>query len=663
MSNLQQFQQDLFDYKAPDFIDGASLYLELTNEKKANALLNFVSENPYLVTGGAGAVAGGLYGGLRTPNTYKNPERNESRLGNVARGALVGGAASAATFGPIADMVANTMRYSNAAKHHAKGIEDVNIRLNNMRDKIKNVQHMSNEVSIPTGDKSTLLVRPDQVKPTVNANRQLSGEMAKAVKPKVHKPDFSAYLNKKANALQVIKKTPSVGSKVKDFGKHVGTLGAMGAGIGAIRSTAKHEGESTGQRLKRMGGEIVDGGINGAMTGAGLYAINKFKKTAAIDLDALGNSAVNVGQDFVNNFAKPQLSKFRNWAGPKAADAGHAVAKHVVTNPRAAGAILGSTVGAGAESQLTSSPTGGVGGALLGGLAGYASGPKLLSMATSVPPIAGETVKRTLEQAATKVANMGMLTKGLQAAGGALAKSPRIAGAVGGGLLGGTANTLAGGDFSTGAAMGAAGGAIGGKRLLGAVSNKATPLLGRNVQQGAVNQLKATRTAATAAKNPAAMATTNPAASSRLSPAAATSPISSGAPPVAQKPGTAPVAQANPYFGQVKDAPMMSTNNTYSAVSSMPTTSPYMGSAGIHHVPQPTASHSFNAPTGISPEAANVRSTNAAMNVYDSAVRNPSPRVPINRGAAPQAEVRPGQQYKFQGIPSDIAESLGKMRI
>lgn len=664
MTNIQQFQSDLFDYKTPDFIDSASLYLELTNEKKAGALLNFAADHPFLTAGGVGAGIGGLVGGLRTPQTYKNPERNETRLGNTLRGAVGGGLVSAATFGPLVGLGADTLKHQEYVRGANIKLEDVNNRLGVMRDKIKNVQTMANEVPVPQPDKSTLLIRPDQARPTSTAATQLPGHLQQAVKPKVHKPDFSAYLNKEANALAVIPKSKNnLISKAKDFGKHVGGLGAMGAGIGAIRSTAKHDGESTSDRVKRMGGEIADGGINGAMTGAGLYAISKFRKTAAIDLDSMANSAINVGRDFTNNFAKPQLNKFKEWAAPKATNAAHAVAKHVVGNPRAAGAVLGGAAGAGAESQFTSSPTGGVGGALLGGLAGYASGPKLLSYAMGTPPIAGEAVKRTLEQA-TKVANLGgLFATGAKTVGGALAKSPRLAGAAGGALVGGGANMLAGGDFTTGAALGAGAGAIGGKRLLGAVSNNATPLLGRNVQQGAVNQLKNTRTAVRAAKNPAAVPATNPAATSKLSPAAATTPISSGAPPVAQKPGSAPVAQTNAYFGQAQNAPMMSTNSSYSAVAPMPTASPYMGSAGVHHTPQPVASHSFNSPTGISPEAANIRSTQQAMNVYDSAIRNPSPRVPINRGAAPQAEVRPGQQYKFQGMPADVAESLGKIRI
>lgn len=114
---------------------------------------------------------------------------------------------------------------------------------------------------------------------------------------------------------------------------------------------------------------------------------------------------------------------------------------------------------------------------------------------------AGELATKIKEFRRNKTANA--LSPMLQRAGSLIAKNPRAASAALGAGTGLAANAVTGSDAPVFSAVaGGALGALGGKQLLRATVNRANPLLGKDVAQGAVGVMKQNRASQLALRSP-----------------------------------------------------------------------------------------------------------------------------------------------------------------
>lgn len=267
-----------------------------------------------------------------------------------------------------------------------------------------------------------------------------------------------------------------VANEAKLLGRTVGGGALLGGGINMIRATGHEDpNETVGGKLKRIGRAGAHGAVGGAVIGAGVHGIQRGQqwksglnavKTAGI-VNALEGAAGHIDQG---------IMKARAAIQPHISALGQKTMQFAETNPGVVTGTVGAGLGALAMDNYGNSGLAPAAGAATGALLGGHFGPRLLS-----------------KLAFQKKANL--VTTGLQALGKGIAKAPRVAAGVAGAGIGGTASSLAGGDFSTGAVVGGLGGAAFGKRpLLGAVAGS-KPLLGNAVRSGARAEMRAARQA------------------------------------------------------------------------------------------------------------------------------------------------------------------------
>ncbi len=538
---------------------------------------NFAIDHPVATSIGGGTALGATIGATA------EPRKGHTRAQNIGKGAL-GGALAGLTFAPAAHILADEHKYQ-AAKN---------------------------------------FVRPGAAK----AYKKQPGERAHRID---NNTDIIMGPPKKSNIdpnFGPPLKTANLAHKVlaegKSIAKHIGGGAITGSALTGIRATgANNDGpdgtpESLGSKAKRIGNALGTGAIYGATTGAGVYGIRGLAPAkkhvaeglahikTAFNIESATNGALNVGKSFANDFVAPNAAKAKAAVSPHISNITNHFIDTAKSNPSLVSGLVGATAGAGAGGAYTNDGYGAAAGALGGGLLGAKGGKYLLRESThGNPPLLGDAVAGALKQA-------NLISSGLQGAGKLLAKSPRLATAGAGALVGGAANKATGGDFTTGALAGGALGAVGGKRLLGAVSNKATPLLGKNIQQGAVGELKTIRAGQRAAQAGTVKALPAPSAAPMANPAAVHGPAPASAASVVEAPrpmpqaaavnvqqpvhSTAPVATYNSPAVDVRAAPMSSPQPAMNARTTTSVAQPAATSAAATRAPTQNVSTIREAP-------------------------------------------------------------------